>query len=144
MGAVIYFIIFIIFATYIICTWNSTKEFDNAFIRISYIVIGTLFIALFTFIFFLFSKIGVEYPKQEMVGQVRNIILLIFIPINGIVVLPQIANIISRVKNGNISKEDLQKKIRIILIICIILIVFECIYFKSIQTGIINFINAKQ
>ena len=116
MGAVIYFIIFIIFATYIICTWNSTKEFDNAFIRISYIVIGTLFIALFTFIFFLFSKIGIEYPKQEMVGQVRKIILLIFIPINGIVVLPQIANIISRVKNGNISKEDLQKKIRIILI----------------------------
>jgi hypothetical protein len=79
-----------------------------------------------------------------MVGQVRRIILLIFTPINGFAVLPQVANIISRVKNGNISNEDLQKKIRVVLIICIVLIIFECIYFKNIQTGIIDLIKTKQ
>jgi hypothetical protein len=144
MGTTIYFIIFILFVFFILWTWNSTKEFEGIFTRISYIVIGTAFIALLTLVIFLFAKIGVEYPKQDMVGQVRRIILLIFTPINGFAVLPQVANIISRVKNGNISNEDLQKKIRVVLIICIVLIIFECIYFKNIQTGIIDLIKTKQ
>lgn len=144
MAFIIYFVIIIIIFAYIMWTWNSTRDFETITIRISYIVIGTAFVGLITLTLFLFSKIGIEYPKQEMVGEVRKIILLVFVPINGFITLPQVASLISRIKNGNISKEDSQKRIRTILIICIIAIIFECIYFKNIQTGIINLINAKQ
>ena len=37
--------------------------------------------------------------------------------------------------------DDLQKKMRFILITGIIMIVFECIYFKNIQNGIIDFLK---
>lgn len=144
MVGTIYFIIFILFAVYIVTLWKSTQCFENIQSRIIYIVVGTLFILILTLVFFLFSKIGVEYPKPEMVGDVRKIILLIFIPLNGFIILPQAANLVARAKEGDTTKEDLQKIIRRILIICIILIIFECIYFKNIQNRIIQLILAKE
>ena len=51
--------------------------------RISFILVGTLFITILTLILFWVSKFGITYPKKEMVGEVRKIILLSFIPING-------------------------------------------------------------
>lgn len=137
----IYFIIFILFAIYIICVWNSTKEFETIISRISYMAIGTLFISLFTLILFNISKIGIEYPKEEMIGQVRKIALLVFIPINGLVTLTQLSSIFTKVKNDIISKEELSKKIKIFAIIFIILIILECIYLKGFQVDIIKIIN---
>ena len=143
MMLTINFIIFILFVVYIVVTWRSTEVFEGIPTRILYLVIGTAFVSMLTFIFFLFSKIGVEYPKPEMVGEVRREILLIFIPLNGFIILPQIANFIARVKEGDTSKEELQKKMRRILIICVVLIIFECIYFKNIQNGIIEFLQER-
>lgn len=137
-------IIFILFVVYIIWTWNSTKEFETTLMRISYIAIGTIFIAIITWLLFVISKIGVEYPKEEMIGQVRKIVLLVFIPINGFIVLTQCSSIFSQVRSGIVSKEDLSKKIKIRLVILAMLIIFEVIYFKHIQYGIINVINVKQ
>ena len=85
--SVINFIIFVLFVIYIVFVWNSTKEFENTIIRISYMLVGTLFITILTLILFLISKMGVEYPKQEMIGEVRKIVLLVFIPINGFILI---------------------------------------------------------
>ena len=139
----IYFIIFILFTTYIVFTWRSTKEFENIRTRFSYIFVGTLFITLLTFIIFLISKIGVQYPREEMVGEIRKIILLVFVPINGFIVLTQFAGIVTSAKSGTASKEDMKRKIKIFIIICISLIIVECIYFKSIQTGMIDMIEKR-
>ena len=141
--SLIYFIIIILFTIYIIFVWNSTKEFENTLIRVSYILIGTLFITILTLILFWISKIGVTYPKKEMIGEVRRIILLSFIPINGFVTLTQSASIFAQAKSGMVSKEDMQKKIKRLVIIFIILIVFEAIYFKNIQNGMIRIIQNK-
>ncbi len=143
MVVIIKFLIFILFVTYIVSTWKSTIDFEGIPVRVLYILIGTLAILVLTLIFFAFSKIGVNYPKQEMVGEVRNWILLIFVPLNGFIILPQIARLIGLIKAEETTKEDFQKKVRRFLIIFIILIIFECIYFKSIQNGIINFIELK-
>ena len=142
--AMIYFIIFILFVAYILWTWHSSAQIESMVTRISFIGIGTLFIALVTFLLFSFSQIGVDYPVEEMAGSVRSIVLLIFIPINGFVIIPQIFNYIGGTKNGTISEENKGKVIRRICIIAVILIIFECIYFKNIQTGIINYINIRQ
>ena len=136
-------IVFVLFITYIISTWKSTAGFEGIPVRIMYIVIGTLFVLVLTLLFFAFSKIGVNYPKQEMVGTVRTWILLIFVPLNSFIILPQIARLIALVKEEETTKEVFQKRVRRFLIICIILIIFECIYFKSIQNGIIHFIELK-
>ena len=141
--SLINFIIVVLFIIYIVCAWNSTKEFENTLMRISFIIVGTLFITVLTLILFWISKIGVEYPKKEMIGEVRRIILLSFIPINGFITLTQSASIFTQAKSGMVSKEDMQKKIKRIVIIFIVLIVFEAIYFKNIQNGMIRIIQNK-
>ena len=142
--SVINFIIFVLFAIYVVFVWNSTKEFENTIIRVSYLLIGTLFITILTLILFWISKIGVQYPKKEMIGEVRRIILLVFIPINGFITLTQAASIFAQAKSGMVSKEDMQKKIKRFAIIFVVLVVFEAIYFKNIQNGIISFIQSVQ
>ena len=141
--SLINFIIFVLFVVYIVFVWNSTKEFENIYIRVSFILIGTVFITILTLILFWISKIGVLYPKKEMIGEVRKIILLCFIPINGFIVLTQAASTFAQAKSGMISKEDMQKKIKRLVIIFIVLIVFEAIYFKNIQNVIIRIIQNK-
>ena len=139
----IYFIIFLLFVVYIVWTWNSTKEFEDQKIRIAYLIVGTLFIAMVTLIIFLVSKIGVNYPKKEMVGQVQKIVLLVFTPINGFVVLTQFSSVFQQIRSGMVSKEKMDKKIKTLLIVFTILIIIECIYFKNVQYGIIKIINSK-
>ena len=142
--SVINFIIFVLFAIYVVFVWNSTKEFENTIIRVSYLLVGTLFITILTLILFWISKIGMQYPKKEMIGEVRRIILLVFIPINGFITLTQAASIFAQAKSGMVSKEDMQKKIKRFAIIFVVLMVFEAIYFKNIQNGIISFIQSVQ
>ena len=137
-----YFIIAIIFIAYIIWTWNSTNVFENVTTRIGYVLLGTIAITVITLIIFTISKIGVVYPKQEMVGDVRKVILLIFVPINGFLFLTRITSIVARVKNGDVSKDELSKKLKIYGIIFLILVIIECIYFKKIQLNMIDIINA--
>lgn len=137
------FIIIILFIAYFVFTWRSTKDFENILMRVSYIGVGTLFITVLTLILFWISKIGVQYPKDEMIGQVQKIILLVFIPINGFIVLTQFSSVVTQIKSGMVSKDDLQKKIKILIIVFIILIIFEAVYFKHIQLGIIDNIKAK-
>lgn len=139
----IYFIIFLLFVVYIVWTWNSTKEFEDQKIRIAYILVGTLFITMVTLILFAISKIGVNYPKKEMVGQVQKIVLLVFTPINGFIVLTQFSSVFQQIRSGMVSKDKIEKKIKRLLIIFAMLIIIECIYFKNVQYGIIEIINSK-
>lgn len=139
--SIINFIIFVLFVIYVVFVWNSTKEFENTIIRVSYILIGTIFITILTLILFGISKMGVKYPKKEMIGEVRKIVLLVFIPINGFITLTQASSIFVQAKSGMVSKEDMEKKIKRFVFIFVILIFFEAIYFKNIQNGIINFMQ---
>ena len=138
----IYFIIFILFVIYIIWTWRSTEGFETIVMRISYILIGTIFITIITLILFQISKIGVPYPKDEMIGEVRKIVLLIFIPINGFIVLTQFSSVVANIKSGIVSKEEMSKKVKRLLIIFAVMIILECFYFRHIQAGLIQIINA--
>lgn len=139
----IYFLIFILFVVYLFCVWNSTKEFETMTMRLSYIAIGTIFISVLTFILFQISKMGVSYPKKEMIGQVRNIVLLIFIPINALITLTQFSSVFVQVKGELLTKEELSKKLKIMIAIFLFFIIIECIYFKNIQYGILSIFYAK-
>ena len=141
--SIIYFIITVLFIIYIVCVWNSTKEFETLLMRISFLIVGTIFITILTLILFWISKIGISYPKREMIGEVRKIILLSFIPINGFITLTQASTIFSQAKSGMVSKEDMEKKIKRLLIIFIALIIFDAFYFKNIQNGMIRIIQSK-
>lgn len=143
MIGIIYVVIVILFIAYIMWTLNNAKEFASNGVKILFLIIGTMMVSLVTLILFSVSRLGVSYPKPEMVGAVRRIILLVFVPINGLIILPQIANVVGKVKKDKITQDEFQRKAIIMLIIIIVMVIIECIYFKNIQTGIINIINLR-
>ena len=96
----IYFIIFVLFVIYIVFLWNSTREFESLLMKFSFILIGTIFIAILTLILFWISKIGIQYPKKEMIGEVRKIVIFESIHINGFVILIKAARLFTKAKSG--------------------------------------------
>lgn len=138
MSITIYIIIFMLFLIYLVWTWNSTSGFKKIYTRTLYVICGTVFMVIFTLILFNFSKIGINYPSEEVIEYVQKIILLVFVPINGFLILPRISNIINLKFEKGESDEQINKKIMYLGIIILVIIIFECIYFKSMQFDIIN------
>ena len=98
MNILIYLIIALLFCVLILWTWNNTKDYESTVERIKYTAIGTIVIFLITLIYFTISKIGITYPKPEMVKEVRKMTTLLLTPINGFLSLPHIAIIKAHIK----------------------------------------------
>ena len=143
MNILIYLIIVVLFIVLILWTWNNTKEFEQTSERIIFITIGTGIIAIVTLIYFAISKIGITYPKAEMVKQVRKMAILIFTPINGFLSLPHIASLKMKIKMKTEENEKIKKKIIILGIIFIVATIIEINYMKNFQKGIIQILNSK-
>ena len=123
---------FIIIIT-IIWTWKSLLSMDKPKKAI-YIIVGIVIIYLITNIIFQFSKNGVEYTDLNMYNSIRNILVLVFAGINGVILMPQIAKIIELKKEGT----NVNRRIVILLIIFIICVIFESGYMKDTQEGILK------
>ena len=141
MNIVIYIVIFVLFAVLFLWTWNNEKGFENTSTKIVFIIIGFLLLSFITLVIFNFSKKEMVYPNEDMVSQVRNMVLLIFIPINGFFTLPHIASLFTDIISG--GDETSKRKLIILGIVFIIVIVFEVNYLKSFQNGIIQILNSK-
>ncbi len=143
MNILIYLIIALLFAVLIFWTWNNTKEFEETSERIIFIVAGIIIIAIITLIYFAISKIGITYPKPEMVKQVRKIAVLVFTPINGFLSLPHIASLKMKIKLKTEEESKLKKKIIILGIVFVVATIMEISYMKDFQNGIVQMLNNK-
>ena len=137
MGLIIDLMILILFIVLILWTWNSTRNFENTFSRVLYITGGIIIIFLITLIVFNISNSSINYPSIKVMEGIRKIMLLTFVPLNGIITMPFIANIINKIKDG----ENQKKRIVIISIISILVIIIEIFYFQNIQIGILKMIK---
>lgn len=142
MSILIYLIIVVLFGVLLFWTWNNTKDFGENTKRIKFITIGFIILSIITLILFNISKIGVNYESKDIMKEIRKISLLLFIPINGFLSLPHIANIKSTINLGS-NDEKTKRKIITLGIILIISIVIEIIYLKDFQSGIIQIIKSK-
>lgn len=142
MIIVIYFVIIVLFAVLLLWTWNNTKEFDDSFQRIAFIIIGLIILSIISLILFNISKTGINYPNKEMIKEVRKMILLLFIPINGFLSLPHIASLKSEIMSGTNEDEKIKRKIIILSIIIIVATIIEVTYLKQLQNGIIDILNS--
>lgn len=143
MNILIYFIIAVLFVVLIFWTWNNTKDFEETSERVIFIVVGIIVTSIVTLIYFAISKVGITYPKVEMVKQVRKMVVLLFTPINGFLSLPHIASLKMKIKLKTEDEEKLKKKIIILGIIFIVVTIAEINYMKDFQNGIIQMLNSK-
>ena len=143
MNILIYFIIAVLFVVLILWTWNNTRDFEETSERIIFIVVGIILTVVVTLIYFTISKIGITYPKAEMVKMVRKMVVLLFAPINGFLSLPHIASLKMKIKMKSEEDSKLKKKIIILGIIFIVATIVEINYMKNFQNGIIQILNSK-
>ena len=87
------------------------------------------------------SKVNLQTDNKELIKMIQRSTQIIFVPLNALITLPVIANIMSKYKAKAITEEKLRKRILIITVIYIIFFIFEKNYITNFQTGVLSNIN---
>lgn len=135
--AFIIIIALIVYFINIAWTWKSLGEIEKIQ-KVIFIIGGLLILFIITLITFNISTRNIQYQHQGETDSIRKILVSIFTGINGIIIMPQLAKILEKVKNGDLEKRQIKNRIILWTIILVICIVFECGYMESTQQGIIN------
>ena len=117
--------------------WNNLSGVEKH-IKIAYIIIGIIVEYIITLIIFNISKKGIQYPNIEMIKQVRNVLVNLFTPLNGLIIMPYIAKLLGNIMYNEIEQEEFKTKFIVCVVIFIILLIIECMYLKNIQNGILH------
>lgn len=134
---VIIIIILAIFCVLIIGTWHYLGNIDKTK-KIVFIVIGIFVSYLITMLLFSISKSGITYPSNEIEQMVQNMIVIVFTGLNGILMLPYLGRLWDKMSEEEITKQQFQKRICILLIIAIIVFILESNYLNGVQSGILE------
>lgn len=138
---IITIILYIVLAAFTLHNLNFITDNKN---KIAYIVVGLIIMFIVTLIIFNISASGVKYENNNMLDNVRSMLLAVFVPVNGIITIPYFANTLSKYRSNEITQDKFKKRVIILAIIFIVIIIFECSYFKSTQLGILKMINERQ
>lgn len=134
------FIIIVVIALFIVLigfTWYRLEAYEGLEKTI-YCVAGILISWLITSILFSISSKGMNYINLEVKNEISKILVLVFTPINGIIYMPYIAKIISKLKFDEIDSKEATKKIAILLVVFVVISFVEVAYLKNIQLGILE------
>ena len=91
-----------------------------------------------TMITFNISKTGITYENAQMEKDIGNILILIFAGLNSLIVLPYLSKLLSRINDEDIEKNQVSKRVMVIIVVLILCLIMESGYLKDIQNGIIN------
>lgn len=130
VSIVIYFVL-------IAWTWQSLGFIEKTK-KVGIIVIGIFLTYIITLIVFQIAKGDITYPNANIQNSIKNMLVAIFTGINGLIVMPQIGKMLDKINEDEIEKEQLTKRVIILLIIFIICLVFESGYMKNTQEGILK------
>lgn len=133
----------IIYLVLLAWTWQSLGTIEKRK-KIFYMIIGCTVMYGITIVIFQIAKKGIHYPNIKMQDSVKNILVIIFTGINGMVIMPQIGKMIEKIHENEIEKEKIIKKIIIILMLFMVCLLFEGGYMKDIQEGILSIYQVRQ
>ena len=140
MNALISVISIILFIVLGIIIYNGLNGMDLKK-KIIIFIFEIIVCLIFTMILFNISSLGIEYPNSQSRVIALKILVTIFTPMNGIILLPNITRLINESQNGEIDKEECARKLKKTLIIFILLVIMEFVYLRNTQIGILNNYN---
>ena len=140
MNALISIISIILFIVLGIIIYNGLNGMDLKK-KIIIFIFEIIVCLIFTMILFNISSLGIEYPNSQSREIALKILVTIFTPMNGIILLPNITRLINESQNGEIDKEECARKLKKTLIIFILLVIMEFVYLRNTQIGILNNYN---
>ena len=134
IGAVIIFIISFIWI------WHNMGNIEKTK-KIAFIIIGTGIMYLLTLIIYNIASPNITYPSEEIKQAVNNVLMIVFTGLNTLIFLPWIANLLDKILEEEIDKDQAKTRIIVLLVILILCIFIEKGYLESTQEGIINIYN---
>lgn len=141
---VIITLIIAIFLILVSWTWHNLGSIDKTK-KVITIVVSLIVMLIITFVVFNISKSNVDYKTEEEIAPVRNVLVILFTFINGLIIMPSFAKTIGKMNDKEITKEQASKRFIIALVVFIVILFIECGYLKDIQNGILNiYHNAKK
>ena len=111
--------------------------------KILCIFVQLIIVFITTSITYNISKNKIQYPNSSAMGYVQNILVFLFVGINGIFVMPFFSRGIEAVYQGDKGREQLFKRAIFCAIILCILMILECGYMTSTQEGILKIMIGK-
>lgn len=140
----------IIYIIGVIAIYHNMYSVDKSK-KIQFIMVGFLVILLLTMLLVFISSNNINIENREYksysqyISTTKTMSILLFAPINSIIVLPYIGNLLNKYTDQRINGEQLKKKILICAVILILVVIFEIGYVKDFQTGLIkNALNANE
>ena len=97
---------------------------------------------ILTTIVYWISTNNIEISEVSETG--KNLITFLFVPINGLLILPIFAKSYYSYKMGTLNSNILKKRGIFLGVILLILLVIECIYFKNIQVQVVNLLKEQE
>ncbi len=134
---IIYLTILIIYVVLILWSLNNLGKMPIAK-KIIYILVNLLIVFIFTNISYIISKQNIQYESQEIMNNIKTVLLLLFTGINGIIIIPISCKQISELQEENIDKTKFTKRIILIFVVLLIIAYLECGYMETTQKGILQ------
>lgn len=134
---VIRLIALIIFVISCVTIYHNTNSFGTNK-RILYIVIGMLVMFGITSIICAIKSSGIKVNNQDAINDTLGVIKMIFTPINALIFLAPLGNIVGKAKDKIITTESAGKRILILLIVFVIIVIFEANYIGSFITNLLG------
>lgn len=110
--------------------------------KLIFIAIGVAIIYVLTSVVYWISTKDVAIKEVSELG--KNLITFLFVPINGIILLPILAKSYVKYKKGRIDLDKLKNRILVLVMILAIILIVECMYFKDIQNQVVNIVEKNQ
>ena len=130
----IFVISIILYIVAIVMTYHNVYNLEKIN-RIKLIVLGFISTFIITLIVCMISSSSIN---SEYLPMVKKMTILLFSPINAIIILPYTGNILNKYKEKKIDKKILKKKFLILVMILVIIFIFEIGYIKDFENGLIT------
>ena len=139
MLIIILFII-VLNAVSIILMYRSLNNISSKE-KLIYIAAGTVLMYFLTSIIYWISTRNIEITEVSRTG--KDLIIFLFVTINGIIVLPLFAKSYCKFKDNKLSSRVFRNRGIALGILLLIILIVECAYFENIQRQVEIMINEK-
>lgn len=110
--------------------------------KLIFVVIGIAILYVAVTLTYWLSTKSINMNEYGDLG--KNFITFTFVPVNSFIALPFLANSYKRLKEDKIKMEHFRNRCILFGLILVIILTIEFFYFKNIQMGIINILQASK
>lgn len=124
----------VLYAIGMVIVYHNIPAFEKPQ-KVRLIAIGMVVTLILTFILCNIVAGKIEGYQKELIDTTKNIAILLFSPINFIILIPYLGSILSKNKDEAINDTQLKKRLFILAILIVIIIIVELGYIKDFCLG---------